>query len=211
MQISPRQYNIFNISHENPDNSTVIQTALLKADSTVFNVFTLPFIQGNPSSALDEPFTAILTQRAAKNLFGNKNPIGETIAIDNIFQSENKFHITGVIKDVAKSHLNIDALLSYTDASDTDNHHWNATYILLARHADPDEVIAKISKVLTDINDENLIGLEFQDFYLRPLKDLYLNGTASKNQYGEQGNGNLLWFFIAIALFVLKNTFRKYC
>jgi putative ABC transport system permease protein len=61
----------------------------------------------------------------------------------------------------------------------------------------------KISNVLADINDGNTFAIEFKHFYLRPLIDLYLKGSATQMIYGEQGNNDLLWSFMAIGLFVL--------
>ncbi len=67
------------------------------ADSTLLDVFTFHMIQGNPKSALNEPFSLIITRSVANKFFGNENPIGKIIRFDNKFN----FNITGVIEDMS--------------------------------------------------------------------------------------------------------------
>src|ERR1044072_9433896 len=50
---------------------------LLFADSTFFDVFTIPFLKGNPKQALTEPNTLVLTEETARKYFGNQDPIGK--------------------------------------------------------------------------------------------------------------------------------------
>jgi putative ABC transport system permease protein len=79
MEFTNKTYNFFNVPEDNPGNSTVIRADRITADSSVFKMFSFPFIYGNPKNALNEPFSAVLTESTAKKLFGSKNPIGETI------------------------------------------------------------------------------------------------------------------------------------
>ncbi|MEZ5198591.1 MAG: ABC transporter permease [Bacteroidales bacterium] len=79
------------------------------ADSSVFDVFTFPFVSGVPENALSEPFTIVLTQATAKKYFGDVNPVGMSLHS----KSNGDFRITGVIEDLpGNSHLKFDALLS---------------------------------------------------------------------------------------------------
>ena len=55
---------------ENPENSNQIHFSMTYADSTTFDVFTFPFVQGDPTTALDNPFTVVLTESNAKKLLG---------------------------------------------------------------------------------------------------------------------------------------------
>ena len=67
----------------------------LWADSTLFDVFTLPFVAGNPKTALTRPNTMVITESAAKKYFGNEDPIGKRI-YSNIFERD--FKVTAVVK-----------------------------------------------------------------------------------------------------------------
>jgi len=198
-----RTFNIFNTEQDNQGNDRVIRTHRIFADSSFFNVFTLPFVKGNPKFALNEPYSAVLTESAVQKLFGDQDPIGKTIVYDHLRRPNGQYHVTGVIRDVQKSHLDIDVLFSFQDST-----RWfGCTYLVLSNHADPAVVAKKINDLLPEINVDlaNTLanGVEYQNFYLRPLKDIYLSTTATKRLYGKQVNGKLLWSFMAIAVFIL--------
>jgi len=62
------------------------------ADSTTFEVFTFPLIQGDPNTALVNPFSVVLSRSTASNLFGEKNPIGEVVISNKV-----EFQVTGIM------------------------------------------------------------------------------------------------------------------
>ena len=57
------------------------QSTILLADSTFFHFFDYELTQGNRHTALDKPDKCVITERLAKRLFGDKNPMGESIQI----------------------------------------------------------------------------------------------------------------------------------
>jgi putative ABC transport system permease protein len=179
------------------------------ADSTVFKVFTLPFLQGQPESALIEPFTVVLTKSTAKKLFGELNPMGESVEI-----GDHSYKVTGIIRDVRNSHIEINALKSYDSFLQINNKRnlnriesssflWSATYCLMSEKTDPGIIEGKINDVLAEINNAKLFMIEFQEFHILPLRDIYFKGSTANLQYGKQGNLILVKTFLAIAVFVL--------
>jgi len=85
-----------------------IETNIAAADSTLFDVFTIPFLQGNPKDALRRPNTIILTDMLAKKYFGNEDPIGKSIT----FNGKTAYEITGVVKEMPpNSHFFFDCLI----------------------------------------------------------------------------------------------------
>ena len=69
-------------------------------DSSLFSMFTFPFVQGNAKSAFKELYSMVITQSTAKKFFGDeKNVIGKTVRVDN----KQDYVITGVIKDIPKN------------------------------------------------------------------------------------------------------------
>jgi putative ABC transport system permease protein len=79
------------------------------ADHTVFEFFSLPMVSGDPATALVEPRTVVLTETAARKYFGDEDPMGRTIRLDNTYD----FQITGVMRDVPQhSHFDFDILAS---------------------------------------------------------------------------------------------------
>lgn len=67
------------------------------ADSSIFSMFTIPFVQGNPATAFDQLHSIVLSEKMAKKFFGeDKNIIGKTIRVDN----KEDYVISGVFKDL---------------------------------------------------------------------------------------------------------------
>jgi putative ABC transport system permease protein len=65
------------------------------ADSSITTIFDIPFVHGNPATALTRPKTIIINETLAKKYFGNENPVGKVVKLDNKLDCE----ITGVFKD----------------------------------------------------------------------------------------------------------------
>jgi putative ABC transport system permease protein len=68
----------------------------LYVDSTFFQLFSYHFIYGNPTNALNAPFSIVLLKPIADKLFGSEDPLGKTITIENGYGKDN-FKVTGVI------------------------------------------------------------------------------------------------------------------
>lgn len=193
----------------NPENEKQVEVISFWADSTTFGVFTLPFIQGDPQSALKEPFTVVLTQSTAKKLFGEINPMMKSIEL-----AGNQFNVTGIIKDVKNFHIEIDALFSHEsmpkvypnrDLNETGPNSWlwSATYFLTRDKVDKGGIEEKINEALAEINDGSLYDLQFTRFHIRPLKEIYFTGSVQNLQYGLHGNLKLIQAFLAIGIFML--------
>lgn len=80
------------------------------ADASFFDVFKLDWIAGDPTTALAEPSTLVLTESAAKRYFGPANPVGETLLLENQWP----LRVTGVIRDLPRdTHLSATAIASF--------------------------------------------------------------------------------------------------
>ena len=78
------------------------------AENSFFEMFAVPFISGNPETALVEPYTIVLSESISKKIFGDKNPIGQQLN----FKNEDNYTVTGVIKDLPDFHLPAKAIAS---------------------------------------------------------------------------------------------------
>jgi putative ABC transport system permease protein len=171
------------------------------ADSTVFDVFTFSFIAGDPKTALEDPFALILTESVAQRIFGNEDPIGQTLEVNN----RHEYHVTAVMKDLERTHLRFDVLAPFENLgkiigqSELDSFNsWNlATYVLLPETHDRVAVAGKITYLFHDTLKESW-KIDFA-FELFPLKDLYFSAVL----YGHQGNKQMVHVFMAIAVFIL--------
>jgi len=70
------------------------EEGLLTADNEIFKILDIPFLQGDPTRALEQPKTAVLSQAMARKYYGSADPVGRTLKIDNA-----DHEITGVIAD----------------------------------------------------------------------------------------------------------------
>src|SRR4030042_3192062 len=66
------------------------------ADSNVFKVFSFPFIEGDPATALEKPGTVVITESTARRYFGDESPIGKLLRVEE----QINFEVTGVMKDL---------------------------------------------------------------------------------------------------------------
>ena len=74
-------------------------------DSTIFDVFTIPLIQGDPATALRDPYSCIISESTAKRIFGDSDPVGEAFWGGGLV-------ITGVFEDIRNSHIDLNMLIS---------------------------------------------------------------------------------------------------
>jgi putative ABC transport system permease protein len=196
-------------------NQNIQEDRMIYADSTVFKVFTLPMIEGDPVTALTAPHTVVITERTAKKYFDRTNVVGQTLLFDN----STPYKITGVIKDIPKqSHFNFDFFLPMTELSESRENAWLSnnfyTYILLRPGADVKKLEAKfpafmhthagpqIESVLhQDYTGFEKAGNRF-DLSLIPLTKIHLQSN-SVYEIGANGSISYVYIFSAIALFVL--------
>src|SRR5436190_4154854 len=114
---------------------------ILACDSTFFQVFDFPLIEGNRNTALNSPNNIIITESTAEKLFGRKDVVGETL---EGYQDEGfkPFIISAVAKDVPEnSHIRFDGLLSIHTIKLKDwmegwDSNWLITYLVLDKNAD---------------------------------------------------------------------------
>src|SRR5882724_10439293 len=66
------------------------------AGKSFFNIFSYPLLQGDPKTTLAEPYTAVISETTARNLYGTTNIIGKTVTLNR----DQKVKITGVYKDI---------------------------------------------------------------------------------------------------------------
>jgi len=168
------------------------------ADNAFFDIFSFPFTQGDPATALTENYSVVLSETMAKKYFGNDDPIGKTITLLNDLDLQ----VTGIIQDIPKqSSFQFDCVMPYAlkfapDFKEPD--HWGGnplnTYILM--HKDTDRLPLE-QKITTIVDKHAEWETAKVTFHLHPL--------IKKHLYSPQGGGLIqtLLIFSAIALFVL--------
>jgi ABC-type antimicrobial peptide transport system permease subunit len=182
------------------DEKVFFESSLMAADSTIFKVFTLPMILGNPETALNSPNSIVLTEKLAEKYFGSSDPLGKPLTIENKIQVT----VTGVIRNLPNnSNFTFEGILPYSLQDDLNiqmSNHWGnnslLTYVLLEKGSD----LAAVNKKLTDVVLENYPETTTK-YMVFPLLDVHLH---SQFGYGTN-NGAVIsvYIFSLIAIFVL--------
>jgi putative ABC transport system permease protein len=178
-------------------------------DETVFDVFSWPLLSGNPKTALEAPYSIVLTESTAKKYFGNEDPMGK--AIDGIGgrAKDGVYTVRGVMKDVpSNSHFSFDVLLSMSsfyqtkpDVFETWGYVDFYTYFLVSDNFNQEAFQAKMPEFLKR-NRPAEIDEYYYDLSFEPLKDAYLNSEAAR-QPGITGSLSNIYIFAIIGLFIL--------
>ena len=190
----------------NYEDRHFFQEHVFYADRSVFDVFSFELIKGDPKTALELPFTMVITESTAKKYFGEKNPMGEFINWDNKFD----YQVTGVVKDPPpNSHFTFTVLASFSTFIKYDPRigSWRGgqfpTYLLLRKNSD----YKKLEYKIREFNDKYLgsmlkeIGAEL-DTYLQPLTSIHLRSHLV-SELGVNGDIKIIYAFSAIAVVIL--------
>jgi putative ABC transport system permease protein len=173
------------------------------ADSTIFEVFTYKFLEGDMKSALVSPNNIVLTKTMARKYFGEESAIGKQFADDQ----DRNFTVTGVMEDVpSNSHLIFDALVGW-DVPERRATSWGNfgvfTYIQLPPDYAVEDLNPKFDSILvTHVNPIfESIGITI-NYELQRITDIHLH---SKIQDEAESNGDITYVYIfsAVALFML--------
>ena len=181
------------------DDKMFFETSVSAVDTGFFSVFTFPLVSGDPADALRRPNSIVVTEELAAKYFGDNNPVGKTLTLENRFV----FTVTGVMKDLPhNSMFSFDAVVPYSflreigAISDSWGSNSIYTFVRVSNGAD----IAEVDKKLTDVVREYLPE-STTNYMLFPLKDIHLH-----TQFGfKHTNGpvTVIWIFASIALFIL--------
>ena len=187
----------------------------LWADSTLFDVFTLPFVAGNPKTALTQPNNVVITESTADKYFGTENPIGRILNIDK----RSNYIVTGVIKDIPRnSHFHANLIGALTTVEDSRNPNWLSnnyyTYFLLRKGTDPKYFERKLNEEFrahAGPQLKSITGVSFEHFlsagnrYGYVLQTLASVHLSSNLDYEIEPNSSILYVYIfsAIAVAIL--------
>ncbi|NND32705.1 MAG: FtsX-like permease family protein [Saprospiraceae bacterium] len=187
-------------------------------DSNFFDLFDYKILYGDPTNALVEPFSIILTRSMAQRYLGHEtdwveSPIGKTINVNN--QVDMK--ITGIVEDVPEnSHFKFNALVSFvtfpsTNGDPTNQWEWNDfyTYVQLQEGADMEE----FQQNLDDFADRHLNSQgseEYKVYYgIQPLQSIHLNSNLPY-EMESNGDGKTVSFLLLMAILILIIAWANY-
>lgn len=189
------------------------ESSFVFADSTLFDVFSFEFIQGNPNTALDGPFKVVLTEKMVIKYFGNESPIGKKLILEERTEASD-FIVTGVIKNLpVNTHLKADFFASMQSLEQMmpwyDNWHYPQLYSYAKLNSTDTAILtASFEKILREQTPEHyhdeIKAIKFQNIE---------NINLQSNYEGDwKANSDLLYvkIFIIVAILILIISIANY-
>lgn len=177
------------------------------ADAPFFEVFTFPLLRGDPATALATPGAVLLTETTARRYFGEADPLGQIINVENSVD----LTVAGIVEDVpSNSHLQFDFLAALETpglAEDGWLENWGrsstATYALLRPDAAPEALEARLPRFVDTYMRESLDDDEVYTLSLHALTDIHLYPHRAPEQVWAAGNLKYVYIFSIIGLLML--------
>ncbi|MCJ7581672.1 MAG: ABC transporter permease [Candidatus Aminicenantes bacterium] len=167
-----------------PEGQTALRAETIFADTQFFDVFSFNVIQGDSGQALNRPDSVFLTPKVAQALFGEKDPIGQPIAVRGMENAK----VMGIVESPpVNSHIQFEMILPLIPEDQPQM--WNSWetlalvgYVLLDKNSDPDIIVSKIMDHAYKNNFPEIFEPKFQ-----PLLDIHLG--SSENYYDNLNAG----------------------
>lgn len=183
------------------------------ADNGMFHVFSFSLIQGNPETALRDPYSLVLTETAAVKIFGQDEPLGKSITI-----RDKQYAITGIMKDVPKfSQMHFEMLGSLATleilnkddkrAMDWDNIWSTWVYLLLPEGTDPASLQPQFDKL--SAREDQTVKNTHIGLFLQALDNVVI-GPDYNNSIGRTVGTSTLWIFGGLAFVVIFSACINY-
>ena len=186
----------------------------LYASASFLDMFSAEMLLGDTKTALQQPFTIVISESTAKKYFGNEDPMGKYLRLkDDDFNNENCL-VTGVFKDIpSNSHLPYDVLIStatlygrFDGALTRYKDGWIRkdfySYIEVKPGTDMASLQAKlpgmINKYMPGLADRNAEHI----MHLQPIRDIHLYSHLA-DEARQNGDGDAIIFLTIIAVFIM--------
>jgi putative ABC transport system permease protein len=216
--------------YENADNVLVVrkqkrffEDRVFFADNAIFQVLYIPFLQGNPQTALTEPNAVVITEGMAQKYFrdefGDGSILGEVLQIEIDYDTgtveSQDYRITGIVKNApANTHFKYDMLLSMPTmlsnlpsfATNWINPHWQYTYVKLLPQADVAEFETQIQRAAA-IADRAYTErynrkMQLYEYFLQPIAWIHMSSNLQA-ELESPGNWYYLYIYSIVAFLIL--------
>jgi len=182
-------------------------------DPDFLTMFSILFIKGQPETALNQPLSVVISEKAASKYFAGENPLGKILSYNNKFG----FQVTGIFKNVPENtHFTYDLLASFQslrtlqgeDAIYMDR--WTSmnyqTYIQLREEIDPLEFQTVMEKHIVKNTPPHM---EDYHYFLQPLSKIHLSGNIP-GELAQNSHMKYIYIFAGIALLIMIITCFNY-
>lgn len=186
----------------------------LYAEQTFLSMFSNEMVYGDAEKALEKPYTIAISETTAKKYFGNENPMGKLLRLEDDDFNNELCEVTGVFKDVSENtHLKYDALISFPTlyargdwAQQRYGTGWRRkdfyTYVQLKPGTDVKSLESKLISFVDKYKPENKDRNMKDVLLLQPLTDIHLYSQLT-DEAEVNGNGDGVFYISIIAFFIL--------
>jgi putative ABC transport system permease protein len=173
-------------------------------DTGFLQMFSFPMLKGNPSTALNDMHSVVLTEKTAKSLFGNEDAMGKIVKIDN----KDNYIVTGILQDLPNNtrfyceYLLPWSYIKYREGQDLgwgDNS--TDTYVMLKPNTNYASVASKVKEIRYKY-DNDAKKMKWEQF-IYPLKRWRLYSSFTNGVEDNGGRGAFVKLFSIIAGFIL--------
>jgi putative ABC transport system permease protein len=217
----PGNFLITNAENRN-DIKSFDESNILAVDSNFFRVFTFPLVNGNIETALQKPYSAILTESTARKYFGSGEALGKLLQVgeDSIKQT---YEITAIVKDVPKnsSYIEFDILFSMNSIPRVmvSNNQWLwttfETFVLLDEHSSEAVLEAKVpglprryaegtlQRAMNQSFDDYIKSGKNWELFVQPFTSIHLYSTHVYNRLNSVGNITMVYILIGAEVLIV--------
>jgi len=177
-------------------------------DKDVFKMFSWKVLRGNPDTALERPFTMLLSESTAKKYFENEDPMGKTLTL--VVQGRNfDVEVTGVFEDTpGNTHVHFDAMLSMASINQAfgerfmrtnwGSNNWS-TYVTLPNNYDIANLESQMLQFMRDVMNNPMVNTRL---HFWKLTDIHLHSNLD-SEIEQNSDINNIYIFSAVAFFIL--------
>lgn len=179
-----------------------------ETDSTFFQVFQADLLIGDKNEVLNKPGSMVITEKIAQKIFGDQNPIGQTLEIPaGQYYGENyKYTVKGIMKEFPKnSHFHPEIIAS---ALNENFYGWAWTYLLLSENASPDDLQQQFHEFIASKTDAKYEPLTWK-VYLQNITDIHLHSNKLR-EIEENSDISNVYVLIFAAIILLLISMSNY-
>lgn len=184
------------------------ERTLYYTDSSFFNILDFEILSGDAQKALTTPNAIIITEKAAKTFYGDKDPVGKNITIE-----DEEYIVMALMKDIPpNTHLQFDILTPFISIDNLQgffsNHGFDfPTFFLLKNNVDIKNFREKFEQFTKKVierrfEEENMTGSFQIETRFQDLEDIHLSEGMAFD-YHNHGSKRNIYIFSFLALFVL--------
>lgn len=202
-------------------DKTLLTESIIWAESTLGDVIALNFIKGNPATALKEPNSLILSETAARKLFGDEDPINKSVAVKHQWATQNQrieMNVTGVYQDFpSNAHINFQYIGSIYSLKpfnpdmekamnegmgDSENMLWTQSYFVCTDESQIPVIIDDLQRKANEIIARLKLDIKFKPV-VRKVTDVHFDREMDWSIVQKSADKNYIYIFLTIAVLIL--------